>query len=88
MEGLRRNAKTFNQKSRSPGPCLILGPLKYRGTILCSEMIIRLTVHGELQLTWNELAMDCFKVQLQHLHRASMKNRDNFSQYSLFWTQN
>jgi hypothetical protein len=60
----------------------------YRGAKLCSEMIIRLTVHGELQLTWNELATDYFKVQLQHLHRGSMKNSDNFSQYSLFWTQN
>jgi len=32
----------------------------YMGAILCSEMIIRLTVHSELQLTWNELAMDYF----------------------------
>jgi hypothetical protein len=40
----------------------------YMGVILCSEMIIKLTVHSELQLTWNELDMDYFKVQLQHLH--------------------
>ena len=60
----------------------------YRGDILCSEMIIRLTVHGELQLTWNELAMAYFKVQLQHLQGGSMKNRGNFSQCGLIWTQN
>jgi len=60
----------------------------HMGAILCSEFIIRLTVHSELQLTWNELAMDYFKVQLQHLRRGSIKNRDNFSQYTLFWTQN
>jgi hypothetical protein len=45
----------------------------YMGAILCSEMIIRLTVHSELQLKWNELAMHYFKVQLQHLHRGSTK---------------
>jgi hypothetical protein len=45
----------------------------YRGVILCSEMVIRWTVNGELQLKWKELTMDYFKVQLQLSHRGSMK---------------
>jgi hypothetical protein len=47
--------------------------LGYRGAILCSEMVIRWTVNGELQLKWKELTMVYFKVQLQPLLRGSMK---------------